>query len=52
MWVLNVLQSAVSVGRIEVEEDGKLFVFGQSEEKSQRVRITVVDEHFWTRVLL
>ncbi|KAI0731500.1 cyclopropane fatty acid synthase [Fomitopsis betulina] len=50
-WVLNVLQSAVSVGRIEIEEDGKLCVFGQLEEKPQSVRITVVDEYFWTRVL-
>ena len=52
MWILNILQSAVSVGRIEIEEDGKLFVFGQSEGKLQSVRITVVDEQFWTRVLL
>ena len=40
------------MGRIEIEEDGKLFVFGQSEGKLQSVRITVVDEQFWTRVLL
>ena len=52
IWILSILQSAVSVGRIEIEENGKLFAFGQCEEKFRGVRITVVDEHFWTRVLL
>ena len=52
MWIFSILQSAVGVGCIEIEEEGKLFVFGQSESKVAHVRITVVDEQFWTRVLL
>ena len=52
MWILSILQSAVGVGCIQIEEDGKLFAFGQSEGKATNVRITVVDEQFWTRVLL
>ncbi|KZT65668.1 CFS1-like protein [Daedalea quercina L-15889] len=51
-WILSILQNAVTVGCIEIEEDGKVAAFGQPGDEPGTVRITVVDDSFWTRVLL
>ncbi|KAH9927606.1 cyclopropane-fatty-acyl-phospholipid synthase [Fomitopsis serialis] len=49
---IDILQGAVKVGCIEIEEGGKVVPFGRPSEGRDNVRISVVDEYFWTRVLL
>ncbi|TFY67533.1 hypothetical protein EVJ58_g1554 [Rhodofomes roseus] len=51
-WILNVLQDAVKVGSIVIEEREMRHTFGRATNGQNSVRITVVDEDFWTRVLL
>ncbi|KAI0260501.1 putative cyclopropane fatty acid synthase [Gloeopeniophorella convolvens] len=50
--ILTALRQAVIVGYLEIEESGETYHFGRPGKNSSCVRFTVVNEAFWSQVLL
>ena len=46
------LESAVTVGHLIIEDKDKVFEFGELTQGGADVRLTVVNDAFWSRVLL
>jgi len=50
--MLTALKQAVKVGHLQIEEAGTVHQFGSLKEGANQVRITVVNDSFWTRMFL
>ncbi|PIA15400.1 cyclopropane-fatty-acyl-phospholipid synthase [Coemansia reversa NRRL 1564] len=49
--IFQTLESA-SIGSLTIEEDGECFTFGNSADAGPHVRLTVLSEQFWVRLML
>jgi hypothetical protein len=50
--VLSVLENAISVGHLTITESDESWNFGQRTENSNDVHLNILNEDFWSRVLL
>jgi cyclopropane-fatty-acyl-phospholipid synthase len=50
--VLAVLQRAVKIGYLEINEGDQVYQFGSSQDKANCVHITVVSDSFWKQLFL
>ncbi|KAI0052621.1 cyclopropane-fatty-acyl-phospholipid synthase [Auriscalpium vulgare] len=50
--IVTALETAIAVGRLEIEENGTVYHFGQVDGEGETVHIDVVDSNFWSQVLL
>ncbi|KAI0069241.1 cyclopropane-fatty-acyl-phospholipid synthase [Artomyces pyxidatus] len=50
--IVGALDSAITIGSLEIEDADTFYRFGQEEDKGRVVRMRVLNANFWSRVLL
>ncbi|TDL29084.1 cyclopropane fatty acid synthase [Rickenella mellea] len=50
--VLGVLENAIQIGCLKIVDKDGMYTFGQKSKSGNAVRLTIVNDSFWTRILL